>query len=63
MKISFYKTGELNGSSYIKIPLRSSALLNFKDKNKHCFIWSILASLVQTIILIEFQILKQILMN
>ena len=28
MKISFYKTEELNGTSYIKIPLRSSAILN-----------------------------------
>ena len=28
MKIKFYKTGELNGSNYVKIPLRSSALIN-----------------------------------
>ena len=27
-KISFYKTGELNGTSCVKIPLRSSAFLN-----------------------------------
>ena len=26
MKVRFYKTGELNGSSYLKIPLRSNAL-------------------------------------
>ena len=26
--ISFYKTGELNGSNYVKIPLRSNAILN-----------------------------------
>ena len=25
MKIKFYKTGELNGSSYVNIPLRSNA--------------------------------------
>ena len=26
MTISFFKTGELNGSNYVKIPLRSSIL-------------------------------------
>ena len=26
----FLKTGELNGSSYVKIPLRSYALINIK---------------------------------
>ena len=45
MKISFYKTTELNGSSYVKIPLRSSAILNIQNNDEYCFIWSILASL------------------
>ena len=45
MKISFYKTTELNGTSYVKIPLRSNAILNIQNKDKYCFIWSILASL------------------
>ena len=45
MKISFYKTTELNGSSYVKIPLRSNAILNIQNNDKYCFIWSILASL------------------
>ena len=45
MKTSFNKTGELNGSSYVKIPLRSSAVLIIQNKDKYCFIWSILASL------------------
>ena len=45
MKISFYKTGELNGTSYAKIPLGSSAILNVQNNDKYCFIWSILASL------------------
>ena len=45
MKISFYKTGELNGSSYVKIPLRSNASLNIENADKYCFIWSILAHL------------------
>ena len=45
MKISFYKTEELNGSSFIKIPLRSSAILAIQNIDKYCFIWSILASL------------------
>ena len=44
-KISFYKTTELNGSSYVEIPLRSSAILNIQNNDKYCFIWSILASL------------------
>ena len=43
-KISFYKTGELNGTSHVKTPLRSSAILNFQNKDNYCFIWSILAS-------------------
>ena len=45
MKISFYKTIEMNGSSYVKIPLRTSAILNVQNNDKYCFIWSILASL------------------
>ena len=39
MKIRFYKTEELNGSSYVKIPLRSNALINIKNKDINCFIW------------------------
>ena len=45
MKISFYKTTELNGTSYVKNPLRSNAILNIQNNDKYCFIWSILASL------------------
>ena len=30
MKITFYETTELNGTSYVKIPLRSNAILIFK---------------------------------
>ena len=45
MEISFYKTTELNGTSYVKIPLRTSAILNIQNNDKLCFIWSILASL------------------
>ena len=45
MKIRFYKTEEINGSSYVKIPLRTNALINIKTNDKYCFIWSILASL------------------
>ena len=36
MKLRFYKTGELNGSSYVKIPLRSIALINIKNNHKFC---------------------------
>ena len=45
MTIYFYKTKELNGSSYVKIPLRSSAILNIENDDKYCFLWSILAFL------------------
>ena len=45
MTIYFYKTGELNGSNYVKIPLRINAILNIENNDKYCFIWSILASL------------------
>ena len=45
MIIYFYKTVELNGSSYVKIPLRSAAILNIENDDKYCFLWSILAHL------------------
>ena len=45
VKISFYKSVELNGTSYVKIPLRSNAILRIQSNDKYCFIWSILASL------------------
>ena len=45
MTIYFYKTTERNGSNYVKIPLRSNAILNIENNDKHCFLWSILASL------------------
>ena len=45
MKLSFCKTGELNGTSYVKSPLRSNAILNIENNDKYCFIWSILAYL------------------
>ena len=45
MTIYFYKTGELNGSNYVKIPLRSNAILNIENNDKYCFIWSIIARL------------------
>ena len=43
MKISFFKTDELNGLSYVKIPLRANAILNSENIDKFCFIWSLLA--------------------
>ena len=45
MIIYFYKTNDLNGSNYVKIPLRSNAILNIENNDKYCFVWSILASL------------------
>ena len=44
MKIRLYKTGELNYSNYIKI-LRSNALINIKNNDKYCFLWSFLADI------------------
>ena len=41
----FYKTGELNGSKYVKIPLRSNGILIFENNDKYSFIWSLLARL------------------
>ena len=45
MTVYFYKTGQLNGSIYVKNPLRSNAILNIENNDKYCFLWSILASL------------------
>ena len=45
MTISLYNTGNMYGSSYFKIPLRSSAIVNIKNDDKYCFLWSILAKL------------------
>ena len=33
------------GSNYVKIPLRSNAILNIEPNDKYCFLWSILAYL------------------
>ena len=38
----FYKTTELIGSSCVKTPGRSSAILNQENDDKYCIIWSIL---------------------
>ena len=35
MKISFYKTEELNGTSYVKIPLRSNAIFNIENNDRY----------------------------
>ena len=45
MTVYFHKTGELNGSIYIKILLRSNAILNIENNDKFCFLWSILGYL------------------
>ena len=46
MSISFYISGELDGSSYVRIPLRPFASVKIKNGDKFCLIWSILASLL-----------------
>ena len=45
MTIYFYKTGELNGSTYVKNSLRSNAIVIFENDDKYCFLWSVLAYL------------------
>ena len=45
MTLYFYKTGEINGGSYVKNPLRSNAILNIENDDKYCFLWNILAYL------------------
>ena len=37
MTIYFYKTQELNGTSYVEIPIRSNAILNIQNDDKYCF--------------------------
>ena len=44
MLVYFYKTGELIGSNYVKITLRSNAILNM-ELIEYCFLWSLLANL------------------
>ena len=41
----FCETGELNGSNYAKIPLRSKAIINIENNDKFCFLWSMLTYL------------------
>ena len=43
--VYFYKTNEMSGSNYVKISLRSNAILNIENNDKNCFLWSILASI------------------
>ena len=35
----------MDGRSYVKLPLRSNAILNIENNDKYCFLWSILAYL------------------
>ena len=35
MTVYFYKTSELNGSNYVKISLRSNAILNIENIDKY----------------------------
>ena len=45
MTISYCNTGNVDRSSYVRVPLRSSAIINIKNYDKYCFLWSILAKL------------------
>ena len=41
MTIYFYETNEMNGSNYIKIPLRTNAILNIESNDKYGQYWRI----------------------
>ena len=41
-KYTFCNTAQKNGSRYVKIPFRSTAILNFENDDKYRFLWSIL---------------------
>ena len=45
LKIYFHKTNVINGSTYIKFPLRTNAILNTQNADTYCFLWSILANI------------------
>ena len=45
MIIIFHKTCEIYGRSYVKIVLRSNAILNIETNDKFCFLWWRIASL------------------
>ena len=46
MIIYSYEFGKKNGRFYVKIPLRSNAILNFENNDKYCILWSFLANLL-----------------
>ena len=58
MTLSFYKTTRINGSYYVKNPVRSSTISTIENDDKYYFLWSILASVHSSkiIILIEYQV-------
>ena len=43
MTNNFHQTSEVNGSSYVKILIRRSTILNTESDEKFCFLWSVLA--------------------
>ena len=43
LAIYFFNNTGLNGSRYVKLPMRSSTLLNIQCDDNYCSIWSILA--------------------
>ena len=46
MTVFIFKIGEMDGRSYVKIPLRTSAILNIENDDNYCFLWSILSYLL-----------------
>ena len=45
MTVYFYQIGEMNALSYVKIALRSSAIINIESDDKYCSLWSQIAYL------------------
>ena len=45
MTVYFYEYVQLNGSIFVKNPLRSNSTLNVENNDKYCFLWSVLAYL------------------
>ena len=45
LKIYVHKTNALNGRTYVKVPIRTNAILNIQNKDTYCFLWSFLANI------------------
>jgi hypothetical protein len=44
-KLTFYEIESLKAGTYIPSPFKSKWIINIKNKDDYCFVWSILAKL------------------